>query len=69
MPDLRAILHRLSLTQRGAARLLDVPERTMRYWIANDSAPRSVVLALIALHHLALYRGKQIEDVAASLTL
>jgi DNA-binding transcriptional regulator YiaG len=66
MPDLRTILADLSLTQRAAARLLDVPERTMRRWIADGSTPRSVILALLALQHLAGH-SEPLEHVAARL--
>jgi DNA-binding transcriptional regulator YiaG len=44
---IRELLVRAGLSQRGAARELDVDERTMRYWCAGDVAtPRMAVLAL-----------------------
>lgn len=44
---LRALLERAELSQRGAARLLGVDERTMRMWCAGQGvAPTSVYRAL-----------------------
>lgn len=45
--ELRAELKRLGLTQNGAARFLDVQERTVRRWAAGDQpVPRAVELLL-----------------------
>jgi DNA-binding transcriptional regulator YiaG len=45
--QLRAILDRLGLSQVGAARFLDVDDRTVRRWIAGDIAvPRPVEMLL-----------------------
>ena len=51
--DFRAALETLSLTQGGAARFLDVDERTVRRWV-TDGPPRSVelLLRLIQRHEL-----------------
>src|SRR6478735_3970588 len=37
--QLRALLQRAELSQRGAARLLGVDERTMRMWCAGQGVP------------------------------
>lgn len=43
--DFRAAIDRLGLTQLGAARFLDVGERTVRRWATEDgTAPRSVAM-------------------------
>ena len=40
----RATLARLGLSQRGASRLFDVNERTVRRWVAGDIAvPEGIV--------------------------
>jgi hypothetical protein len=44
--QLRALLAKLYLSQRGAAKLLDIDERTMRRYCAGDRVPRVVFLAL-----------------------
>jgi hypothetical protein len=45
--ELRALLERAELSQRGAAKLLGVDERTMRMWCAGQGiAPASVYRAL-----------------------
>ena len=45
--ELRAQLDRLGLTQVGAARLLDVDERTVRRWATgNVPIPRAVEMLL-----------------------
>ena len=60
MPDLRAILTRLSLSQIEAAAVLGVDARTMRRWCRPGATPpRIAVLALMALGELG-------PDVAAS---
>jgi transcriptional regulator with XRE-family HTH domain len=44
---LRALLQRVGLSQRAAARLLEIDERTMRQWCAGQGAPpESVYRAL-----------------------
>lgn len=46
----RDLLERCSLSQRGAARLLMINQRTVRYWCSEDASrgeiPRAVQLAL-----------------------
>lgn len=42
----RALLARLGLGQREAARELDINERAMRGYCAGDKVPRYVLLAL-----------------------
>lgn len=44
--EIRELLARLGLSQRGAAALLGIPERDFRNWCAGRPAPRYVVLAL-----------------------
>ena len=44
--DFRAALARAGLTQRGAARALDINERTVRRYAAGAPVPRVVWLAL-----------------------
>lgn len=45
--QLRAILFRLGLTQAAAARLVGVPDRTMRKWLAGDhDMPESAAILL-----------------------
>lgn len=47
---LRDMLRELHLSQRGAARMLGVNERTMRYWCAGDGPiPPMLWLALRAI--------------------
>ena len=48
--QLRAALARMGLSQRGAARLLDINDRTMRKYIAGDLViPELLVWALRGL--------------------
>ena len=59
---IRALLTRLDLSQRAAAKELDVDERTMRYWCSDDSvgrpsAPRMAILALERLAQLRVEAG------------
>jgi len=44
--DFRAALARAGLTQRGAARALEINERTVRRYAAGTPVPRVVWLAL-----------------------
>lgn len=45
--ELRALLESAGLSQRGAARLLDIDERTMRRYCSGDlPIPNVIVLAL-----------------------
>ena len=44
--DFRAALARAGLTQRGAARALEINERTVRRYAAGATVPRVVWLAL-----------------------
>jgi DNA-binding transcriptional regulator YiaG len=55
-PDqLRIAIDRLSLSQRGAARLLGVNERTVRKWIAGDAEiPQSAAMVLNISNKFAL---------------
>lgn len=46
----RELLLRAGLSQRGAARELDVDERTMRHWCAGSYPPPK--MAFLALEHL-----------------
>lgn len=55
---LRDLLLKAGLSQRGAARELEVDERTMRYWCAGDGKPPR--MAILALERLVdLRRGLQ----------
>lgn len=52
--QLRKLLEKLSLSQRAAARYLEIDERTMRYYAAGTyPVPKVVELALkcLAEHH------------------
>lgn len=45
--QVRTLLERASLSQRGAAKQLDIAERTMRYYVSGDKeVPRVVLMAL-----------------------
>lgn len=44
--EIRELIERLGLSQRGAAALLGLPERDFRSWCAGRPCPRYVVLAL-----------------------
>jgi hypothetical protein len=44
--QMRSLIERAGLTQRGAARELDINERTMRGYCAGDKVPRVVMLAM-----------------------
>ena len=45
--ELRTQLARLGLTQTGAARLLGVSDRTVRYWAAGEKPiPKSVEMLM-----------------------
>jgi hypothetical protein len=51
----RNLLAKIGLGQRGAARALDINERTMRDYCAGGKVPRVVILALerlVDLHRL-----------------
>ena len=51
-PQLQKLLDLAGLSQRGAAKELDINERTMRKYVAGDSAvPRTVEYALRWLVH------------------
>lgn len=56
---IRELLVRAGLSQRGAARELEVDERTMRRWCA-DATPAPKV-AVLALEHLVCLRGQVSE--------
>lgn len=48
--QLIVLLEKIGLSQRGAAKRLDINERTMRKYVAGDAAiPRTVELALVRL--------------------
>lgn len=48
--QLRKLLEKAGLSQRGAARLLEIDERTMRYYAAGEyPIPKVVELALVCL--------------------
>lgn len=44
--ELREILEETRLTQRGAAAILEINERTMRRYAAGEPIPRVVELAM-----------------------
>ena len=67
MPDIRPLLADAGLTQNGAARLLGVSDRTMRYWLA-DKAPLAAYIALAAVNELSARTGKTPADVIARIT-
>lgn len=48
-PDLRAMIAGLELTQTGTARLIGVPPRTMRRWIADPACVPGPVWRLLSL--------------------
>ena len=63
--QLRKLLARLGLSQRGAAKLLDIDERTMRRYVSGKgSIPKAVELAL-----LGMKGGTIIADMAKMLEL
>lgn len=46
------LLARMGMSQRGAARELEISERMMRYYCGGDKVPRVVMLALERLADL-----------------
>jgi plasmid maintenance system antidote protein VapI len=51
---LKALLRELKLTRRGAARILEMNERTIRRYCAGSSSiPRAVFIALESLKKIA----------------
>lgn len=49
-PQLQRLLDRAGLSQRGAAKLLEINERTMRKYVAGDQViPKVVELAIRCL--------------------
>ena len=49
-PQLRRLLERAGLSQRGAAKVLEINERTMRKYVSGDAViPRAVELAIVCL--------------------
>ena len=66
MPDIRPLLDRAGLTQTGAARLLRVSDRTMRYWCA-DGAPLAACIALAAVNELSARTGETPAVIIARL--
>lgn len=51
--QLRALLDKAGLSQRGAAKQLGIDERTMRRYCAGETMPRTVEYALRWLAHNA----------------
>jgi plasmid maintenance system antidote protein VapI len=52
--QLRRLLDRAGLSQRGAAKALEINERTMRKYVSGDSPiPKTVELALLYLSSTA----------------
>jgi plasmid maintenance system antidote protein VapI len=50
--QLQRLLDRIGLSQRGAAKALEINERTMRKYCAGDSpVPKPVELAILYLVH------------------
>ena len=47
--QLRKLLDRAGLSQRGAARELEIDERTMRYYCAGQPIPKAVEYAMLWL--------------------
>jgi len=48
--QLRKLLEKAGLSQRGAAKMLEIDERTMRYYAAGTyPIPRSIEIALTCL--------------------
>jgi transcriptional regulator with XRE-family HTH domain len=63
---LRALLERSGLTQRALARELGVNERTVRRWIAGDSAiPRAAMIAAEHVCALAMERRLKSRPTAS----
>lgn len=57
--ELRALLGELGLTQRGAARLLGINERTMRRYVLGEArTPKAIELALRGQKKPRASRGK-----------
>jgi plasmid maintenance system antidote protein VapI len=58
--QLQRLLDRAGLSQRGAAKALELNERTMRRYCAGDSAvPKTVELALLYLASQSQRHGEQ----------
>lgn len=66
MSDLREILARLSLTQRGAAQLLDRDERNVRRWLERGPPP-DVVPFLLAVERIASLTGRGPAEIISEL--
>ena len=50
--QLKRLLDRAGLSQRGAAKALEINERTMRKYVAGDApVPKTVEYALLWLEH------------------
>lgn len=57
--QLQRLLDRAGLSQRGAAKALEINERTMRKYVSGDSKiPKTVELALLYLDSTAQREGK-----------
>lgn len=62
--DLRAVIGRLNMSQRGAARAIGIDERTMRYYLAGaQPVPVAVFYALLYLERLELDRANGLVDL------
>jgi transcriptional regulator with XRE-family HTH domain len=59
--QLRALLESNGLSQRGAARRLDIDERTMRRYVAGDQPVPQVVV--FALRRLIAMEGKHVVGI------
>jgi transcriptional regulator with XRE-family HTH domain len=62
--ELRALISQLGMTQRAAARALDVEDRTLRYWASGQvPIPRMAILALRYLVADELARVNRLVDL------
>lgn len=65
--DLRRIMEEMAATPAQVAKFLEVTERSVWRWLANDSAPRAVLCAL--WHETARGREVSANDVGFDLQL
>lgn len=66
MPDFRARLVRLGLSQVGAAALLDRNPRKVREW-CKDGPPRDIEQVLTAVEEIAALTGETVASVLGRL--
>ncbi len=66
MPDLRATLARLGLSQTGAAALLGRNPRKVREW-CKDGPPRDIEPVLAAAEEIAALTGEAVASVLGRL--